>query len=100
MIKIKTNGGTKLGMVDEILNEFIKGLLQINKNFDKKSILESYIFKQDDAQPIVPKGYKNPNVETEIENFYWLSTHHVYPHDRGIEYGIEQANILCRRIND
>lgn len=83
---------------DEILNEFIKGLSKINKDFDKNSILESHIFKQHDAQPIIPKGYKSPDVETEIENFYWLSTHHVYPHDRGIEYGIEQANILHTKI--
>lgn len=85
---------------EQILKEFFNGLSKINNNFKKESIVESYIFKQDDAQPIVTKGYKSPKVETEIEEFYWLSTHHVYPHDRGVEYGIEQANLLFRKINN
>lgn len=83
---------------EQILEEFYKGLSKINKNFDRGSIIESYIFKQDDAQPIVPKGYQSPKIETDTDNFYWLSTHHVYPHDRGIEYGIEQANVLFKKI--
>jgi protoporphyrinogen oxidase len=83
---------------DQILEEFYKGLSIIDKNFSKKIIVESYVFKQNDAQPIVLKGYKSPSSDTEIKDLYWISTHHVYPHDRGIEYGIEQANLLFERI--
>lgn len=83
---------------DEILSEFIKGLGQVDSTFNPETILKSYVFKQDDAQPIVKKGYIAPQVKTDIEGLYWISTHHVYPHDRGIEYGIEEANNLFNVI--
>jgi protoporphyrinogen oxidase len=85
---------------DDILNEFYNGLKIINSSFNTSDIIESYIFKQDDAQPIVTKGYEVPRRTTEIDNLYWISTHHVYPHDRGIEYGIEEANNLYEYIKD
>lgn len=85
---------------EDILSEFYTGLKKVNKNFSEDCVLESHIFKEADAQPIVKKGYVSPKVETEVENFYWLSTHHVYPHDRGIEYGIEQANYLAKKIQE
>lgn len=83
---------------EEILSIFYDDLESINSNFSKDLVEQAFIFKQSDAQPIVYKGYTKPDIETEIENFYWLSTHHVYPHDRGIEYGIEQANLLVKNI--
>lgn len=85
---------------EEILKDFYSGLKTINKSFDEKSIIESYVFKQPDAQPIVKTGYTPPSLETEIKNLYWISTHHVYPHDRGIEYAIELANKVSENIND
>lgn len=84
---------------DEILNEFKLGLSKVNPNFDQGDIIESFVFKQPDAQPIVKKGYVPPNLETSVSNLYWISTHHVYPHDRGIEYGIETANKVADLIN-
>ena len=68
------------------------------RNLNESQILKSHLFKQKDAQPIVLKGYKKPMVETEIENLFWISTHHVYPHDRGIEYAIEEAEKLSTSI--
>lgn len=83
---------------DEILSLFLAGLKQIDNQFSAESVLESYVFKQEDAQPIVSKGYIPPKVETEVDGLYWISTHHVYPHDRGIEYAIEEANNLAKHI--
>jgi protoporphyrinogen oxidase len=82
----------------EIIEEFILGLKEMNPKFNESQILKSHLFKQKDAQPIVLKGYKKPMVETEIENLFWISTHHVYPHDRGIEYAIEEAEKLSTSI--
>jgi len=81
-----------------ILMEFLDGLKKIDPSFDEGSVLESYVFKQPDAQPIVHKGYQPPSIKTDIENVYWISTHHVYPHDRGIEYAIEVATSLVNTI--
>ena len=85
---------------DEILNDFYLGLEKVNEQFERNSILDAYVFKQPDAQPIVKKGYNPPQIKTEITNLYWISTHHVYPHDRGIEYGIELANKVADYINE
>lgn len=85
---------------DDILSEFYAGLKKINNEFSEKNVVESYVFKQDDAQPIVSKGYIAPSIKTEVENLYWISTHHVYPHDRGIEYAIEKSNEVFKYIQD
>jgi protoporphyrinogen oxidase len=83
---------------DEILSEFCNGLRKVDNRFSDDSIVKSYVFKQEDAQPIVLKGYVPPKVKSDVEGLYWISTHHVYPHDRGIEYGIEEANKLAEFI--
>lgn len=85
---------------EDILQEFYGGLKEINNEFSEKNVTESYVFKQDDAQPIVPKGYMAPSIKTEVKNLYWISTHHVYPHDRGIEYAIEIAKKIVMEIKN
>lgn len=83
-----------------ILSEFLEGLKKIDPSFDQSNVLEAYVFKQPDAQPIVDKSYQPPSIKTDVENMYWISTHHVYPHDRGIEYAIEMANNVANEINN
>jgi protoporphyrinogen oxidase len=83
---------------EDMLKEFYSGMKKVNPDFDSEDVTKAYIFKHTCAQPVVPKGYEKPSVETDTENLYWISTHHVYPHDRGIEYAIEQANELYKRI--
>jgi len=83
---------------EEIVKEFTQGLMEMNPEFNESQIMKSHLFKQKDAQPIVLKGYEKPMVETEIKNLFWISTHHVYPHDRGIEYAIEEAEKLSISI--
>lgn len=83
----------------KILSEFCKGLKKINNNFKEEHILEFHVFKEDAAQPIVKAKYNKPEFTTPEKGIYWLSTHHVYPHDRGIEYAVEQSIILAELIS-
>lgn len=76
---------------DQILDLYYEELKKINHEFDKSWIEEARVYKQKYAQPIVRKGYVVPDMQTEIEGLYWLSTHHNYPHDRGINYSIKLA---------
>ena len=82
----------------DIIKDFYQGLKKINSDFSENDVVKTFVFREPDAQPIVKTGYVKPNIETEVSNFYWLSTHHVYPHDRGIEYAIEEANKLSDHI--
>jgi len=75
----------------EIQASFVSGLRQINPQFNPDSIQSVKVFRQPNAQPIVPKGYRPPKMDTEIPGLYWISTHHTYPHDRGINYAISLA---------
>lgn len=76
---------------EQILDLFYVGLKKINPEFNENWIEDAKVFKHKYAQPIVKKDYVVPEIETEVEGLYWLSTHHNYPHDRGINYSIELA---------
>lgn len=83
----------------EILDIFIPYLAKINPNYDfKKQLKKFWVFKEEYAQPIPTLNYLKslPAIKTSTAGFYWGSLHHVYPQDRGINYGI----LLGKKISD
>jgi protoporphyrinogen oxidase len=82
-----------------IVEMFCNGINVILTDFDRSLVQEIRVFRQRNAQPVVPKGYIAPSMLTEIPDFYWISTHHTYPFDRGINYAIRLANRLVGDIS-
>ena len=83
----------------EILESFIPYLAKINPSYDfKKQLKDFWVFKEQYAQPIPALNYSKslPKTKTSTAGFYWGSLHHVYPQDRGINYGI----LLGKKIAD
>ncbi len=76
----------------DLVRLFLDGIHSICPEFDETVISELKVFRQRNAQPVVPKGYCPPEMITEIPNVLWISTHHTYPFDRGINYAIECAD--------
>jgi len=85
---------------DEMISEtFCAGIQAVLPKFDRSEVQEIRVFRQRNAQPVVPKGYIAPTMRTEVPDFYWISTHHTYPFDRGINYAIRLANRLVGEIS-
>ncbi len=84
----------------ETLSVFIDGLVQMFPTFNRSQIIRSELFRQRNAQPIVPVGYTPPTITTPHPGLFWISTHHTYPYDRGINYAIECADQAVRSIVD
>ena len=82
-----------------IIEMFCDGIKAVLPTFDRSWVQEIRVFRQRHAQPVVPKGYVPPSMMTEIPGFYWISTHHTYPFDRGINYAIRLANRLVGDIS-
>ena len=82
----------------EITTLFCQGLRTVLPTFEREKVSDIRVFRQRNAQPVVPKGYVAPSMMTETPGFYWISTHHTYPSDRGINYAIRLANDLARDI--
>ncbi|NBV84026.1 FAD-dependent oxidoreductase [bacterium] len=75
----------------DLVRLFLEGLGRICPDFDEAAVLEVRVFRQRNAQPIVPVGYVPPQMTTEVANIFWISTHHTYPYDRGINYAVSCA---------
>ena len=86
---------------DEILKAFLPYLKKINPNFEiKKRLIDSFLFKDQYSQPVVGLNYsqKIPKLTTSLPGFYWVSLHHVYPEDRGVNYAILEGEKVAHEL--
>jgi protoporphyrinogen oxidase len=84
----------------ETVDYFVKHLSRINKDFSRDWIVGAHISRDAFAQPLIDKNYLaiKPGYATTLENFYAVSTSHIYPEDRGVNYAIEKAQGLVEFI--
>ncbi|NDC83212.1 FAD-dependent oxidoreductase [bacterium] len=81
------------------LAQFIDALVDMFPDFSRSDIVSAELFRQRNAQPIVQVGYSPPEIKTSKPGMYWISTHHTYPYDRGINYAIECADRVVTAIH-
>jgi protoporphyrinogen oxidase len=86
----------------ELLNEFMPYLKNINKQFDNKKVVKSYVFKAPFAQPIIPLNYSKsiPKMITPIKGLYLANIQMVYPWDRGTNYAVEMGQKVAKIITN
>ncbi|MFH1601562.1 MAG: FAD-dependent oxidoreductase [Candidatus Shapirobacteria bacterium] len=84
---------------EEVLKIFLPFAKKINRNIEKK-IIESHYYYNLEAQPVPVLNYsqKAPKMNTSVKGLYWLTLHHIYPYDRGVNYAIVYANKLARMV--
>ena len=77
----------------ELLDLFLPYLKEINPNFNRKNILNYYLFKDAYAQPVVEKFYSRKILpfSTPFDGLYLVSMCQIYPQDRGVNYAVELA---------
>ncbi|MBI4948744.1 MAG: NAD(P)/FAD-dependent oxidoreductase [Deltaproteobacteria bacterium] len=76
----------------DILGLFYKHIKRVNPLFDaEKDVTKALVFRSVYAQPFITAGYGSikPGIKTPVEGLYWVSTSHIYPEDRGVNYSIK-----------
>jgi protoporphyrinogen oxidase len=75
---------------DELLDRYEPGLRRVNPDFDRAWVLERWLHREPDAQPIVTAGYRDrmPPLETGVPGLLLANTTQVYPEDRGTNYAV------------
>lgn len=81
---------------EELIELFLPFIQKINPKFKKENIINSYLFRGAQAQPVVDVGYKNllppmdlSKMTMKYEGLYLANMDMVYPWDRGVNYAIE-----------
>ena len=78
----------------ELTNFYYNYLQKINPKFSPDWVEEKNIFRTAFAQHQVPKGYQPPAYQTDKLGLYFANFAQVYPHDRGTNYAVAQAQEL------
>jgi protoporphyrinogen oxidase len=84
----------------ELLSDFTPYIKKINPLFSQESIIESYLFKSNYAQPIPKLNHESSILPhtTPIKGLYFASMAQVYPWDRGTNYAIEMGKNVAKLI--
>ncbi len=85
---------------EELKQLYIKGLQQVNPDFDESWIEEIIWSKAPYAQPVVTlnRHDKIPPLETNIAGLYNASMAHIYPEDRGVNYSLKLGKEIAGAI--
>ncbi|MFQ6059585.1 MAG: NAD(P)/FAD-dependent oxidoreductase [Anaerolineae bacterium] len=85
---------------EELLAEFLPPLRRFNPEFDPGWVRESWLFREEYAQPVVPLNYSQmiPSIKTPIPGLYFASMSQVYPWDRGTNYAVELGKKVAKMV--
>ncbi len=85
---------------EELLKEYMKSLIKINKEFTMENIKDYYVFDEKYAQPIIECNYSEyiMNDKLEKEKIYLCTMPQIYPEDRGMNYAIKSGIKLANKV--
>lgn len=86
----------------KLYQEFLPHLKKIRPDFDfSQALIDSWLFKDSYAQPVVCLNYskQTPPHTFSIPGLYWLSLHHVYPQDRGVNYAVKWGKEIAEEVS-
>ncbi|MCX6808707.1 MAG: FAD-dependent oxidoreductase [Candidatus Berkelbacteria bacterium] len=84
---------------NEFVTEYLATLESIFPGVSQ-SMISSTVFRSPIAQPVITKNFKQLKSETDIPNYFEITMAHIYPEDRGLNYGIKMAKELSQKIVD
>lgn len=87
---------------EELLTHYLPTLKQINPDFGRDWVEESWLFREDAAQPVVTKGYSRriPSHRTPVEGLYLANTAQIYPQDRGMNYSVRLGKTAAQLVGE
>ncbi|MFQ6014827.1 MAG: NAD(P)/FAD-dependent oxidoreductase [Anaerolineae bacterium] len=86
---------------EELLERFLPHLLRFNPGFDPAWVRQSWLFREDYAQPVplLNHSQKIPDLQTPIPGLFWASMSQVYPWDRGTNYSVELGRKVASMVD-
>ena len=84
----------------EILNLAVKQLRSIRPDFQEHGIVDSFVHRGREAQPVIPLNYSKhvPPLTTAIPNLFLANMSQVYPWDRGTNYAVDLGERAARAM--
>lgn len=85
---------------EELLEEYMKHLTKINKEFTMENVKDYYVFDEKYAQPIIECNYSNYIMGDKLKNekIYLCTMPQIYPEDRGMNYAIKLGIHIANKI--
>ena len=84
---------------DEELDDlYLPHLSKLNPDFERDWIVDRWVFKGPDAQPVIRRNYRDdlPDHRTPIPGLYLANMQQIYPEDRGQNYSIRMGDRVAR----
>ena len=84
----------------DIIGNMIRDLQKVNKNFDKKNLIETFIFRSKHAAILNNLNFSKKIVscKTDLENLFISNMMHIYPDERSINNSIRVSANACRSM--
>lgn len=87
---------------DELIEAYTPYLKSINNEFTADWILDTYLFKDDFAQPIIKNNYSQikPDFSTPVDGLFMANMCNIYPEDRGINYAVRDGIRVAKEVEN
>lgn len=84
---------------EELIKKYAPYLKKINPNFDLNSIVDSYLFRANYAQPVFPINYSKQlkNINKKKNKVWFANMSMVYPYDRGTNYAVANGKEVANQ---
>jgi protoporphyrinogen oxidase len=85
---------------EQLLEEYLPGLVQINPDFSRDWIRASWMFTEKYAQPVPTLNHSRniPPFKTPIPGLWMANMSQVYPWDRGTNYAVEMGRRVAQEV--
>ncbi|MEA2056880.1 MAG: FAD-dependent oxidoreductase [Patescibacteria group bacterium] len=83
----------------QVFKKYQPFLEQLSPGFSE-NIKNSFLFKNEAAQPVVGKNYSRilPKIITPYPGLYWAGMQQIYPFDRGVNYAVKIGRQAAAKI--
>jgi protoporphyrinogen oxidase len=84
---------------DEELDDlYLPHLTKFNANFNRDWIVDRWVFKGPNAQPVIRRNYRDdmPDHRTPLPGLYLANMQQIYPEDRGQNYSIRMGEKVAQ----
>jgi protoporphyrinogen oxidase len=88
---------------DEELDDlYLPHLAKLNPNFNRDWIVDRWVFKGPNAQPVIRRNYRDdlPDHRTPVPGLYLANMQQIYPEDRGQNYSIRMGDQVAKMAMD
>lgn len=86
---------------NELLDEYLGYLPQLNADFNRDWVLDSWVFRTPSAQPVIGLHYseRRPDHRTPVAGVYLASMSQIYPEDRGTNYAVALGEHVAELVD-